>query len=140
MNKVFLVGNLTADPVSQTFDSGHSTCRFTIAVNRFSRNNESQADFISIVTWDALALNCAKFLAKGRKVAIVGSIQTGSYEKDGQKRYTVDVRAEQVEFLSRNSDNEGGSGNFGGGNTSSKRNDTIDSLQEIDSVDDDMPF
>jgi single-strand DNA-binding protein len=136
MNKVFLIGNLTADPTSQTFDSGRTMCRFTIAVNRPTRNgSEAQADFISIVTWENLAVNCAKFLAKGRKVAVVGSIQTGSYEKDGVKRYTTDIRADQVEFLSR-PDGDGASSGSG----YSRPSDTIDSLKEVDSVDDDMPF
>lgn len=133
MNKVFLIGNLTADPVSQTFDSGHSNCRFTLAINR-RRGNNDQADFISIVTWDALAQNCQKYLAKGRQVAVEGSIQTGSYEKDGQRRYTVDVVAQNVQFL-------GGGGGAGANQSAPARNnnDTIDSLQEV-SVEDDMPF
>lgn len=137
MNKVFLIGNLTADPMATTFDSGHTNCRFTIAVNRFSRNNDSNAaDFISIVAWDALAQNCVKYLTKGSKVAVVGSIQTGSYEKDGVKRQTVDIRADQVEFLNRAS----GSGNQGQ-QSAPVRRDSIDSLQEItDDSDDDMPF
>ena len=100
MNKVFLTGNLTADPIGSTFDSGHSNCRFSIAVNRFSRSSDSNAvDFINIVAWDALAQNCIKYLVKGSKVAVTGSIQTGSYEKDGIRRQTVDIRADQVEFL-----------------------------------------
>lgn len=135
MNKVFLIGNLTADPVGSTFDSGSTNCRFSIAVNRFSRNNEGNAvDFINIVAWNQLAQNCVKYLVKGSKVAVVGSIQTGSYERDGVKRTTFDIRADQVEFLSRP---EGGTQQ---GQASSSR-ESIDSLQEVSGgVEDDMPF
>ena len=102
MNKVFLIGRLTQDPQASSFESGHSYCRFSIAVNRaYSRDGENKADFINIITWDALAQNCVKYLVKGSQVAVVGSIQTGSYERDGVKRQTFDIRADQVEFLSR---------------------------------------
>ena len=81
MNKVFLIGRLTQDPQASSFESGHSYCRFSIAVNRaYSRDGENKADFINIITWDALAQNCVKYLVKGSQVAVVGSIQTGSYE------------------------------------------------------------
>ena len=61
MNKVFLIGNLTADPVGSTFDSGNTNCRFSIAVNRLSRGAESNAvDFINVVAWNQLATNCTK--------------------------------------------------------------------------------
>lgn len=134
MNKVFLIGNLTADPQVSAFDSGHTACRFTIAVSRFTRSEDNRTDFINIVTWDGLAQNCAKYLLKGSKVAVVGSIQTGSYEKDGIKRQTVDIRAEQVEFLTR--PNNGATANTG---SSVKEN--VNTLQEVeDDLDDGMPF
>ena len=135
MNKVFLIGNLTADPQGSTFDSGNTNCRFSIAVNRFSRNGEGNAvDFINIVAWNQLATNCTKYLVKGSKVAVVGSIVTGSYERDGVKRTTFDIRADQVEFLSR----PDGATQQG---TSSSSRESIDSLQEVSGgVEDDMPF
>ncbi|MBO5866543.1 MAG: single-stranded DNA-binding protein [Clostridia bacterium] len=135
MNKVFLIGNLTADPQGSTFDSGNTNCRFSIAVNRFSRNGEGNAvDFINIVAWNQLASNCTKYLVKGSKVAVVGSIVTGSYERDGVKRTTFDIRADQVEFLSR----PDGATQQG---TSSSSRESIDSLQEVSGgVEDDMPF
>ena len=102
MNSVILIGRLTQDPQASTLDSGHSYCRFSIAVNRrFSRTGENQADFINLITWVALAQNCVKYLVKGSQVAVQGSIQTGSYERDGVRRQTFDIRADQVEFLSR---------------------------------------
>lgn len=133
MNKVFLIGRLTQDPMASTVASGHSYCRFSIAVNRYSsRDGESRADFINIITWDTLAQNCVKYLEKGSQVAVMGSIQTGSYERDGIKRQTFDIRADQVEFLSR-----AGGGSSQAASNSSK---TVDTLKEVDDSDDDMPF
>ena len=133
MNSVILIGRLTQDPQASTLDSGHSYCRFSIAVNRrFSRNGENQADFINIITWDALAQNCVKYLVKGSQVAVQGSIQTGSYERDGVRRQTFDIRADQVEFLSR------ANGNGAGAQNQPARDQAIDELKEVD--DDDMPF
>lgn len=135
MNSVILIGRLTQDPQASTLDSGHSYCRFSIAVNRrFSRNGENQADFINIITWDALAQNCVKYLVKGSQVAVQGSIQTGSYERDGVRRQTFDIRADQVEFLSR----ANGSGTGAGEAGKPARDQAIDELKEVE--DDDMPF
>ena len=132
MNKVFLIGRLTQDPQASTLDSGHSYCRFSIAVNRsFSRDGENRADFINIITWDALAQNCVKYLVKGSQVAVTGSIQTGSYERDGVRRQTFDIRADQVEFLSR-ANGAAQQGAQGG------RDQAMDELKEVE--DDDMPF
>ena len=103
MNKVILSGNLTKDPESQTTSSGITVCRFTLAVQRkFSNaNGEKETDFINIVTWRTLAENCIKYLSKGKKVAVVGAIQTRSYDaQDGTKRYVTEIMAEEVEFLS----------------------------------------
>lgn len=135
MNKAFLIGRLTQDPQASTLDSGHSYCRFSIAVNRtFSRDSENKADFINIVTWDGLAQNCVKYLVKGSQVAVTGSIQTSSYERDGVKRTTFEVRADQVEFLSRSTQ-----GAPQGTAPAPRPKDTaMDELKEV--VDDDMPF
>lgn len=107
MNKCILVGNLTRDPEHTATPSGVSVCRFSIAVNRnyTNSNGEREADFINIVTWRGLADNCGKFLTKGNKVAVSGSIQTRSYEdKDGNKRYSTEVVADDVEFLTPKND------------------------------------
>lgn len=103
MNKCILVGNLTRDPETTTTQSGITMCRFSIAVNRPYSNaqGEREADFINIITWRGLAENCGRFLTKGKKVAICGAIQTRSYnDNDGNKRYTTEVVADDVEFLS----------------------------------------
>lgn len=139
MNKVFLIGRLTQDPQASSFESGHSYCRFSIAVNRaYSRDGENKADFINIITWDALAQNCVKYLVKGSQVAVVGSIQTGSYERDGVKRQTFDIRADQVEFLSRA--NQGTGAPAAPTQSAPLQDQTIDQLREVAADDNDMPF
>lgn len=102
MNKAILIGNLTRDPEYTTTASGIACCRFTLAVQRRFTNAEGvrEADFISIVAWRQLAELCAKYLTKGRKCAVEGSIQTRSYDaQDGTKRYVTEIIAESVDFL-----------------------------------------
>lgn len=109
MNKVYLIGNLTRDPELNETPSGVSVCRFSIAVNRDykTENGERIADFFNITTWRNQAETCGKFLKKGSKVAIVGSLQNRSYEdKEGVKRTVTDIVAEEVEFLSSNQTEE----------------------------------
>ena len=112
MNQVILIGNLTRDPEVRytTGGSQMAVCRFTVAVNERRRNAagewEDSPSFIPIVVFGKQAENCEKYLAKGRKVAISGRIQTGSYtNKEGNKVYTTDVIANNVEFLSTRGDN-----------------------------------
>ena len=103
MNKVILIGNLTRDPELAETSNGVKVCRFSIAVNRdyTNSNGEKITDFFNITAWRGLAENCGKYLAKGRKVAIVGSLQNRTYEdKDGNKRAVMDIIASDVEFLS----------------------------------------
>lgn len=102
MNKVILIGNLTKDPELSTTNSGINYCRFTLAVpKRFSNAGERDAEFINIVVWRVQADNCHKYLKKGSKAGVVGSLQTRSYDaQDGTKRYVTEVVAEEVEFLS----------------------------------------
>lgn len=131
MNKVILVGNLTRDPELATTNSGISYCRFSLAVpKRFTSGGEREAEFINIVVWRGQAENCAKYLKKGSKAAIVGNIQTRSYDaQDGSKRYVTEVVAEEVEFI--------GSARGGDGQMS-KTEEEVSDLQPID--DDTLPF
>ena len=102
MNKVILIGNLTREPELTTTNGGVSVCRFSLAVTRRFANadGEREADFLNIVVWRNQAENCAKFLKKGSKCAVVGRIQTSSYEtQEGAKRYTTDIVADEVEFI-----------------------------------------
>ncbi|MDO4869114.1 MAG: single-stranded DNA-binding protein [Bacillota bacterium] len=118
MNSVVLVGNLTRDPELRYSTGANQTaiCRFGIAVND-GYGDKQETNFINIVVFGKQAENCDRFLAKGRKVAINGRIQTGSYEKDGRKVYTTDVVASRVEFLggAGQSGSTGGNSGFGGG-------------------------
>lgn len=110
MNKVYLIGNLTRDPEVSETGRGLTLCRFSIAVNRnySSSDGERQTDFFNITVWRALAENCGKYLKKGSKVAVVGSLQNRSYEdKDGIKRNVTDIVANEVEFLSSKNSGEG---------------------------------
>lgn len=99
MNKITLIGNLTNEPEKRATPNGTSVTSFTIAVNR--RGQDKQTDFFRINAWRGLADTCAKFLAKGRKVAVVGELQARIYEaKDGKTKVSLDVQADEVEFLS----------------------------------------
>lgn len=99
MNKITLIGNLTNQPEKRATPNGTSVTSFTIAVNR--RGQDKQTDFFRINAWRGLADTCAKFLAKGRKVAVVGELQARTYEaKDGKTKVSLDVQADEVEFLS----------------------------------------
>lgn len=103
MNKIILIGNLTADPTLRATQSGTSVCQFTIAVNRRfpGPDGQKQTDFFRINTWRQLAESCNKYLSKGKKVAIVGELQARTYEaNDGTTRMSLDVSADEVEFLS----------------------------------------
>lgn len=102
MNRVCLIGRLTAKPELRTTSNNLSTTRFTLAVNRNFSNaqGEREADFITIVAWRKQAENICQYLDKGSLVSVEGRIQTGSFDdKDGNKRYTTEVIADQVNFL-----------------------------------------
>ena len=131
MNKVFLIGNLTRDPEFSTTPNGVALCKFGIAVSR--RFNQDETDFFNIVVWRGLAENCQKFLQKGSKVAIVGSIQTRTYEaQDGSRRTAVDIVADEVQFLSpKNGD--------GSQMSSNNQNGQVNKLTPVDD-DETLPF
>ncbi len=139
MNKVILIGNLTKDPELSTTNSGINYCRFALAVpKRFVSNGERDAEFVNIVVWRVQADNCHKYLRKGSKACVVGSLQTRNYEaQDGTKRYVTEVVAEEVEFLStKNSgDNVAPTENTSSGSSDNK------SSGDLEPVDDDtLPF
>ena len=104
MQKFICVANLTNNPELSETPSGVAVCKFNIAINRNYTNGEGKrdADFFNVVVWRSKAENCAKYLTKGSKVAIEGTIQTRSYQdKDDIKRYVTEIIAEDVEFLSK---------------------------------------
>ena len=119
------IGRLVRDPELRYLTTGTATCNFTLAVDRglskekkqeMEAKNQPTADFIRIVVWGKAAENAANYLVKGRLVAIQGRIQTGSYEKDGQRVYTTDINAQQVEFLEWNNKQDDTNSNSGMGN------------------------
>lgn len=134
MNKVVLIGRLTKDPELRfAAGSGIGICRFTVAVNRQFKKDET--DFINCVSFGKTAETIAQYFTKGRQIALTGHIQTGSYDaQDGTKRYTTDVAVESFEFVGDNRGNNGqatnGQASFGD-----------DFGADITPVDDgDMPF
>lgn len=107
MNKAILIGNLARDPELSSTSTGIKKCSFTVAVSRnySSSDGTRQSDFLPVVVWRNHAENCAKYLHKGSKVAVSGSIQTRSYEaSDGTKRYVTEIVADDVQFLNSKSD------------------------------------
>lgn len=109
MNKVTLIGNLTQDPTLRTLESGVAVCSFSLAVNRRKKvEGQPDADFFNITAWRGLGENCAKYLSKGRKCAVCGSIQMRRYKTaNGEERTAVDIIADDVEFLSPAEPNSG---------------------------------
>ena len=107
MNKLTIIGNLTRDPELRTTSSGANVCDFTVAVNRreTDSNGNQLADFFRVSAWRQLGENCAKFLAKGRKVCVVGPVSVRTYTtKDGETKASMEITAQDVEFLSPKSE------------------------------------
>ena len=103
MNICALIGNLTREPEVRYTNNDMAIATFSIAINRPPKKDGSDggADFPRITVFGKQAENVERFLHKGSKVGIVGKVQTGSYEKDGQRIYTTDIVADRVEFLGR---------------------------------------
>ena len=99
MNKIFLTGNLTRNPEMRATKDGIQVTSFTIAVNK--RGKDGEAEFFKINAWRGLAENCQKYLSKGKKAAVVGSVSLNTYTgNDGKQRASLEVNADEVEFLS----------------------------------------
>ena len=108
MNKLFITGNLTRDPELRSTRDGTPVCTFTVAVSRRQKSAEAgkpDADFFRVTAWRALGESCGKYLAKGRKVAVTGSVSVNTYTaQDGSFRASMEVVADDVEFLSPKSE------------------------------------
>ncbi|MDR1192566.1 MAG: single-stranded DNA-binding protein [Peptococcaceae bacterium] len=132
LNRVILIGRLTRDPeLKYTTPNGTAVATFTLAVDRSRPNaqGEREADFIPIVVWQKQAETCANYLGKGRLVAVDGRMQVRTYEgKDGQRRWTTEVVAENVRFLDKKGESK--SGEFGGAAEGG----------DVGFTDDDIPF
>ena len=146
MNKVILMGRLTRDPDVRYSAGENSTAvaRYTLAVDRrFHRDGDATADFIGCVAFGRQAEFAEKYLRQGTKIAITGRIQTGSYtNKDGQRVYTTDVVAENVEFAeSKNSSGGGDNSGFTPSDRPSPSSAAGDGFMNIpDGIDEELPF
>ena len=146
MNKVILMGRLTSDPKMDWTRSEDSKqyATYTLAVNRrFKRNGEQEADFINCVAFGRTAEFLERFGRKGTKFVLEGRIQTGSYtNKDGQRVYTTDVVAENVEFAeSKNASGGGDNSGFTPSDRPSPSSAAGDGFMNIpDGIDEELPF
>ncbi|MCF8567411.1 single-stranded DNA-binding protein [Alicyclobacillus tolerans] len=123
LNRVILIGRLTADPELRYTQSGTAVASFTLAVDRARANQagERETDFINIVVWQKLGELCAQYLKKGRMAAVDGRLQIRSYEnREGQKVRVAEIVAQSVRFLDRGNDN----GHSNGGQTNTPRSTT----------------
>ena len=108
MNKLTIIGNLTRDPELRTTATGLSVCSFTVAVNRRKKdqNAQAEADFFKVTAWRERGETCAKYLTKGSKVCVIGSVSVSTFTgNDGTTRASLDVTADEVEFLSAKNEN-----------------------------------
>ena len=104
MNHLTIIGNLVKNPELRTTTEGTSVCGFTVAVNRrFHRDGEPEADFFNVSVWRERGENCAKYLQKGSKVAVIGAVSVRTYTgNDGTVRAVMEIKsADDVEFISR---------------------------------------
>lgn len=115
MNSLHIIGNLTRDPETRTTTSGSTVCSFTVAVNRRKKvSGQPDADFFRVSAWNKLGENCQKYLAKGRKVCIVGSVTAHAYTtQDGKPGASLEVMANDVEFLSARGEGDTGTDESG---------------------------
>ncbi len=112
MNKVILMGRLTKDPEVKQTPSNIAVCSFTIACDRRfkNQNGERQSDFISCVAWRQQATLLGNYFHKGSRIAVVGSLQSRSYDdQNGQKRYVTEVVVDEIEFVDTRAEGQGSS-------------------------------
>lgn len=139
MNKAILIGRLTADPTTSTTPTGITVSRFSLAIDRSykSANGEKQTDFINCIAWRAQADFMTKYFHKGDPCVVLGSIQTRTYEKDGQKRYITEVVADSIEFVPRTGGSAPAAANANGSNGNGKN---IEDLEPIEDDNTELPF
>lgn len=127
MNKLIIIGSLGRDPETRTVQSGSTVCSFSVAVTERAAKGEKKTTWFRVSAWNKLGDACQKYLAKGRKVCVVGSVSVSSYEaKDGSTRFSLDVFAEDVEFLSPREQSD------------ADDSETQEGYKEV--TDDDLPF
>ena len=138
MNKVFLIGRLSRDPELRHTTSGMAVCQINVAISRpVSQGRDPETDFINVVVWNKQAENVAKYLSKGRQIAVEGRIQTRNYDNnEGKRTYVTEVIASNVEFLGSANDNRG---NNNAPQFDENPFDSMDPVMDTTSVDND-PF
>ena len=138
MNKVFLIGRLSRDPELRHTTSGTAVCQINVAISRpVSQGSEPQTDFINVVVWNKQAENVARYLSKGRQIAVEGRIQTRNYDNnEGKRTYVTEVIASNVEFLGSANDNNRANNNVG---FDENPFDAMEPMMDTTSVDND-PF
>lgn len=119
LNKVILMGRLTADPELRQTPNNIATCRFSVAVDRpYQKDAERQADFINVVVWRQTAEFVSKYFSKGKMIIVEGSLRNNNYtDKNGVKHYGMDVVADNVSFGESKSASQGGNGNYSNNNS-----------------------
>ena len=143
LNTAIIMGRLTADPELRQTPQGISVTRFTVAVDRSYQKagTERQTDFIDVVCWRNTAEFVSKYFRKGSMIAAEGSIQTGSYEKEGVRRKTFEIVARNISFCGGKSDRDNpAANNSGSGANSGYYSNAGGSDFEEISGDDDLPF
>ena len=100
MNKVILIGNITADPELKQTQSGTSVCSFSIAINRYSKEPDAKkVDFFTVVAWQAKAEFVSRYFKKGSGIVIVGRLENREWtDKQGNKRISTEIIAEEISF------------------------------------------
>ena len=117
INRVIITGNLTADPELRSLPSGTSVCKLRVACNTRRKDNSTgewvdKPNYFDVTVWGAQGENCARYLSKGRPVAVDGRLEWREWQdKDGNNRQGIDIIADAVQFLSSPRDDAGGGGN-----------------------------
>lgn len=107
MNKLIIIGNICNNPELRTTSTGLSVCSFTIAVNRKkTKDGQQETDYFNVTAWRERGETCAKYLSKGKKVSVVGPVSVRTWESKGKHGASLEVTAEEVEFLSPKSESQ----------------------------------
>ncbi len=146
-NQAIVMGNLTRDPELRTTPSGQQVASFAVATNRTWQDNTGErkeaVEYHEIVAWGKLGELAAQYLAKGRKVMVIGRLQTQSWEKDGVKRSRTEIVASDVNFLDSRGGDAPAAGETSSSHNAAKKSDDV-VIEDLDAGQninlDDIPF
>ena len=141
MNKTLLIGRAAKEPTLTETNNGVKICRFTIAVNRnyTGADGERKADFFPVVCWRGLADSVSKYVHKGSRVCVCGSLESRTYEDSDGKKAVIEIIAQDVEFLSSRQ-SAGDSNQTGGGQVKSGKPSFQSFVDELADTMGDIPF